>query len=258
MSSKNIQRINMKELKKKVVIITGGSRGIGRACCLAFADADAKIVFTYNKSKHEAEQLAGELKEKGISCVSILADVRDYQQCRSVVETTLARFKRLDILVNNAGIICDKALMMMMPEDWKNVIDTNLGGVFNMSRAAITTLLKQKSGCIINMGSVAGIVGMPRQTNYSAAKAGIIGFTRALSKEVAAYNIRVNVICPGFIHTDMVKSLRDDIKKGFIEAIPMKRFGEPAEVADICVFLASDKARYITGETIKVSGGLGI
>ncbi len=248
----------MKEFKGKTVIVTGGSRGIGRATCLAFAKSGASIVFTYRENKTEADKLAGELKDLKVACLGLQLDTRNYNQCRTVIENTLEKFKKLDILVNNAGITRDKALVMMLPEDWKDVIETNLGGVFNMSRAAITTFLKQKEGCIINMSSVSGLVGLPRQTNYSASKAGIIGFSKALAKEVAAYNIRVNVICPGFINTDMLNSLREDIKKEILNNIPVKRLGEPEEVANLCVFLASRKARYITGETIKIDGGLAI
>ncbi|MDP2922870.1 MAG: 3-oxoacyl-[acyl-carrier-protein] reductase [Candidatus Omnitrophota bacterium] len=248
----------MDDLKEKTVIITGGSRGIGRACCLAFAKAGANIVFTYNKSKKEAEELTGEINKLGVNCLSIQTDVRDYNQCRSVVEKALERFKELDILVNNAGITKDKALLMMTLDDWKDVVETNLGGTFNMTRAAITTLLKQKKGCIINMSSVSGIVGLARQTNYSASKAGIIGFSKALAKEVAAYNIRVNAVCPGFINTEIVASLHENIKKEILNTIPVKRLGEVDEVANLCVFLASDKANYITGEVIKIDGGLAI
>ena len=255
-SWKNILLIKMDKFKEKIVIISGGSRGIGRAICLAFAKEKANIVFTYNKSADEALKLAKELTGLGVEVLSLQADVRDYNQCRQVIENTLKKFNRIDILINNAGIVRDKSLMMMLQEDWKDVIETNLGGVFNMTRAAITTLLKQKNGCIINMSSVSGVAGIARQTNYSASKAGIIGFSRSLAKEVAAYNIRVNVVCPGFINTDMVNSLTDNIKKGILEAIPTKRLGEPEEVANVCLFLASEQANYITGETIKIDGGL--
>jgi 3-oxoacyl-[acyl-carrier protein] reductase len=248
----------MGDFKGKTVIITGGSRGIGRACCLAFAKRGANIVFTYNKSVEDADRLGKEIEKLGVGCLSFKVDIKDYNLCRKVVEETLRKYSQLDILVNNAGIVKDKALMMMLLDEWKDVVDTNLGGVFNMSRACVTTFLKQKKGCIINMSSVSGLMGLPRQTNYSASKAGIIGFSKALAKEVAPYNIRVNVIAPGFINTDMVSSLREDIKKEIIDNIPIKRFGEPEEVAGVCVFLASDEANYITGEVIKIDGGLAI
>jgi 3-oxoacyl-[acyl-carrier protein] reductase len=248
----------MDELKGKTAIITGGSRGIGRACVLAFAEAGANVIFTYNKSAKEAEEVTAKVKKTGAASLSFQIDVRDYNQCRSVIEKTLEQFKEIDILVNNAGITRDKALMMMTLEDWKDVIETNLGGTFNMTRAAITTLLKQKKGCIINMSSISGMVGLARQTNYSASKAGIIGFSKALAKEVAPYNIRVNAVCPGFINTDIVSSLHEYIKKEILKTIPVKRIGETKEVADLCVFLACDKSNYITGEAIKIDGGLAI
>ncbi len=248
----------MESIKGKTVIITGGSRGIGKACCLAFAKWGANIAFTYSKSKTEAQALAKEIEDLGVNCLSIQADVKDLAQCSAVIEETMKKFSRLDIIINNAGITRDKALFMMPKEDWQEVIDTNLGGVFNMSRAAITTLLKQKSGCIINMSSISGITGLARQVNYSASKAGIIGFTKALAKEVAGYGVRVNAVCPGFIETDMVAGLKEELKKEAVKTIPVKRFGQPREVADLCVFLASDSASYITGEAIKVDGGLAI
>lgn len=246
----------MRELEGITVIITGGSRGIGRACCQAFARLGANVVFTYNKSRKEADILKKELKSFKIGYISIQADVRDYNQCRDVLEKALKKFKKIDVLINNAGIVKDKALLMMVLDDWKDVIDTNLSGTFNMTRCAITTFLKQKKGCIINIGSVSGLRGMPRQTNYGASKAGIIGFSQSLAKEVAAYNIRVNVVCPGYIDTEMVTSLREDIKKEIINSIPIKRLGRPREIADACVFLASDKAGYITGAVIPVDGGV--
>lgn len=245
-------------MQAKTAIITGGSRGIGRACALAFAREGANIVFTYNKSKDAADTLCGEIEELGASCLGIQADVRDYDKCRAVVEAALKKFDKLDIILNNAGIIKDAALAMMRPEDWQDVIATNLGGCFNMTRAAIITLVKQKNGCVINMSSIAGLVGIARQTNYSAAKAGIIGFSKALAKEVGPYNIRVNVVCPGYIQTDMVESVPEKFKKALLENIPMKRMGTPEEVAQACLFLASDGAGYITGKVIQLDGGLAI
>lgn len=243
-------------MKGKVVIITGGSRGIGRACVLAFGKNSANVVYTYNKSKSAVDTLNSELDNMDVRYLSLQADVRDYNSVKDVVKKTLDEFGHIDVVVNNAGITRDKALVMMTLDDWRDVIEVNLGGVFNMSRAVITTLLKQKSGCIINISSVSGLVGIPRQTNYCASKAGIIGFSRALAKEVAAYNIRVNAICPGYIDTDMVASLRDDIKENVVNMVPMKRLGDPQEVAEYCLFLASDKAKYITGSIAVIDGGL--
>ncbi len=246
----------MPDLKDKVVIITGGAKGIGRACCFSFGEEGAKVVFTYYRSEQQAVEVEEALREKGVDCLKLKLDVRDYNACCEVVRKTLERFKKIDVLVNNAGIVKDRALVMMTTEDWKEVIDTNLGGTFNMTRACITTFLKAKNGCIINISSISGIEGIARQTNYSASKAGIIGFSKALAKEVAGYNIRVNVVCPGYINTEMVSSLKEDIKKKIVEEVPVKRVGEPSEVAGVCVFLASSKADYITGEIIRVDGGM--
>src|SRR3989338_5285870 len=248
----------MRGLKNKTAIITGGSRGICPACCLAFAREGANIAFTYNKSRQEAEKIKEEILSLGAEPLSFQADVKDYTQCRKVIEDTLAKFGKIDILINNAGITKDRALFMMTLEEWKEVIDTNLGGTFNMTRAAITTLMKQKEGCIINMSSVSGLIGLSKQSNYSASKAGIIGFSKALAKEVAPLNIRVNAVCPGFIETDMTAALNENMKKQILELIPEKRLGRPEEVAELCVFLASGKAAYIAGEAIKIDGGLAI
>ncbi|MFC1698716.1 3-oxoacyl-ACP reductase family protein [Candidatus Omnitrophota bacterium] len=246
------------EFKQQTVIITGGSSGIGRALCLAFAKLGANIVFTFNKSKDKARELKQIIADLGVPCLVVPTEIKDYGQCREVIEQAIAQFSKIDILINNAGIVRDRALMMMLQEDWQEVIDTNLGGVFNMSRAAITTFLKQRQGCIINISSVSGLIGLPRQTNYSAAKAGIIGFSKALAKEVAAYNIRVNVVCPGYIKTNMVSSLKKELLDSLINAIPFKRLGDPEEVAELCVYLSSTRARYITGEVVKIDGGLAI
>jgi len=248
----------MDELKNNVAVITGGARGIGKACCFAFAREGAHIAFTYNSSEKEAAALKNDLGKLGVKAVAIKTNVRDFAQCKKTIEITLAELGRLDILVNNAGIIRDKALAMMELDDWKDVIDTNLGGTFNICRAAIYTLFKQKNGCIINIGSVSGITGLPRQVNYSAAKAGIIGLTKSLAKEVAQYGIRVNCVCPGFIQTDMIGGMKEEMKESFLKAIPLKRFGKTEEVADLCVYLASSKAGYITGEVIKIDGGMAI
>lgn len=242
----------------KTVVITGGARGIGRACCLEFARQGANVVFTYNKSKPEAEQLNVEICRMGADSLMLQADVRDFDQCRQTAAQVLERFGAIDVLINNAGIIRDKALMMMQKEDWQDVIDTNLNGVFNITRSFIVSFMKQKQGNIINITSVSGIIGLPRQTNYSASKGGVIAFTRALAKETAAFNIRVNAIAPGFIRTDMVKDLKEDIRDTMMRRIPLARFGEPEEVAKVAAFLAGDASSYMTGQVITVDGGLGV
>ncbi len=188
----------------------------------------------------------------------ILLDAKDFDGTITMVENVRERLGRLDILVNNAGITRDKSLMMMRKEDWSEVIDTNLTGVFNASRACIITFLKQKSGSIVNISSVSGIHPLPGQVNYAAAKAGVIGFTKSLAREVAPYNVRVNAVAPGFVATEMTAALAEKVKKRFLNMIPVGRFGTTEEVAKAVLFLVSDEARYITGQTLQLDGGLGI
>lgn len=241
-------------LKDKVAIVTGGSRGIGRAIALELIHCGAKVVFTYLKSQGAAALLLDEIKALGGEAEAVKSDSRDFAEAKNAIEETLKKFGSLDILVNNAGIIKDKALMLMDPSEWQEVIDTNLTGYFNMARNSIVTMMKQKSGNIINISSVAGVVGTPRQVNYASAKAGIVGLTKSLAKEVAAYNIRVNAVAPGYIETDMTKDLKQ--KENLLKMIPAGRFGNPEEVAKTVSFLASDRSDYITGQVIKVDGGL--
>ena len=243
-------------LQDKVAIVTGGTRGIGRAIVFELIQNGAKVVFTYLKSDETAGIILDEIKELRGEAEAIKADNRSFNDSRKVVKETLNKFEKLDILVNNAGIIKDKALMMMEPAEWQEVIDTDLTGYFNMSKACIVTMLKQKSGNIVNISSVAGIVGTARQVNYSSAKAGIIGLTKSLAREVAAYNIRVNAVAPGYIETDMTKDLKQ--KENMLKLIPCGRFGKAEEIARVVSFLASDNAGYITGQVIKVDGGLAI
>lgn len=243
-------------LQDKVAIVTGGTRGIGRAIVFELIQNGAKVVFTYLKSDETAGIILDEIKKLRGEAEAIKADNRSFDDSRKVVEETLNKFEKLDILINNAGIIKDKALMMMEPAEWQEVIDTDLTGYFNMSKACIVTMLKQKSGNIVNISSVAGIVGTARQVNYSSAKAGIIGLTKSLAKEVAAYNIRVNAVAPGYIETDMTKDLKQ--KENMLKLIPCGRFGKAEEIARVVSFLVSDNAGYITGQVIKVDGGLAI
>ena len=245
-----------KLLLDRVVIVTGGSRGIGKAIVEEFVEQGALVAFNYLKSKENAIKLKKEIEDDGGEAMVFKCDVRNYDDMKEMVDQVKERFGRLDIIVNNAGILKDKALMFMEEDDWGDVIATNLSGTFNLTRAAIVTFLKQKSGNIINITSVAGITGMPRQVNYSASKSGIIGFTKALAKEVGSYNIRVNAIAPGYTDTDMLKDLKDDHKKQLLGLIPLGRFGKPKEVARVAAYLASDNSNYVTGQIIKVDGGL--
>lgn len=243
-------------LQDRVAVVTGGSRGIGKAIVLDLIHSGAKVVFTYLKNEEAAALVLDEIKELGGKAEAIRSDSKDFTRAKNVIEETVKRFGRIDILVNNAGIIKDKALMFMEPAEWQEVIDTNLTGYFNMAKACIVTMMKQKSGNIINISSVAGVVGTPRQVNYASAKAGIAGLTKSLAKEVASYNIRVNAVAPGYIETDMTRDLKG--KENLLKLIPCGRLGNPEEVAKAVTFLVSDKAGYITGQVIKVDGGLAI
>lgn len=243
-------------LKGKVAIVTGGTRGIGREIVLSLAKQGAKVAFNYKLSDSEAKELLKEVDNFGSEALSYKFDVRDSNSAKEFVEKVREYFGGLDILINNAGIIKDKALMMMEKSDWDEVIDTNLTGCFNLARACIVGFLKQKSGNIVNITSSAGISGAARQTNYSASKAGIVGFTKSLAKEVAQYNIRVNAVAPGFIDTDMVKTLKDEYKTKLKSFIPKGEFGKPEDVANAVLFLLGEGSSYITGQVLRVDGGM--
>lgn len=242
-------------LKDDVAIVTGGVRGIGMAIVFELVQNGAKVLFTYLKSDESAGIMLDEIKELKGEAEAIKADVRIYDEAKKTVDETMNKFGKIDILVNNAGIIKDKALLMMEPSEWVEVINTNLTGYFNMAKACIVTMLKQKRGVIINISSVSGIIGMPRQINYCAAKAGEIGLTKSLAREVASYGIRVNAIAPGFVNTNMTKDLKKD---DLLKLIPFGRFGEPDEIAKVVTFLASNNSNYITGQVIKIDGGYAI
>lgn len=225
---------------------------------LALARAGAACAFTYGSNREAAEALAGEIRAAGGQALAVQCDARDFPAATAAVELIKTTFGRIDILVNNAGITRDKSLMMMSPQDWSDVIDTNLTGVFNAARACIIAFLKQKSGNIVNIASVSGIHPLAGQTNYAAAKAGVIGFTKSLAKEVAPYNIRVNAVAPGFIETDMTAGFNEKTREKFLAMIPLHRFGTPEEVSQAVLFLLSEESRYITGQAIQLDGGLGI
>ena len=245
-------------LKNQTAIVTGASRGIGRAIALKLADLGANVAFNYQNSPDHASTLEKELTAKGVKAIASRVDIKNFDEVKTWIESVKAELGGLDILVNNAGIIRDKALMMMSTDDWHQVIDTNLTGVFNATRASIVTLMKQKKGRIINISSVSGVIGLPRQVNYSASKGGINAFTKALAKEVASFGIRVNAVAPGFIETEILSGFTLDQKLKIIEMIPLSRIGSVDDVCGVVEFLLSEQASYVTGQVIVVDGGLAI
>jgi 3-oxoacyl-[acyl-carrier protein] reductase len=238
-------------------IITGGSKGIGAGIVRHFAMKGIETVFSYRNSADEAEALAAEVRrDTGLKCLALRADIKDAGSAAGFFEAGTEALGGVDILVNNAGITMDKSLMMMEPEEWREVLATNLDGLFNLTRAAVTTFLRQKGGSIINMTSAGALKGMAGQTNYAASKAGIIGFTKALSKECAMRKVTVNAIAPGFIETDMTDKLAENYKSEVLKSIPLGRFGKVEEVAAMAYFLGSEEARYVTGQVFVVDGGI--
>ena len=245
-------------MKDKTAIVTGGTRGIGRAIVLELARNGCNVVFNYSKSDDLANALVKEIEALGVKAVAKKVDVSDFEAAKNMVKEVKDEFGQIDYLINNAGITRDKLLAIMKEDDWDDVINTNLKSVYNFSKAVIMTMIKQKSGNILNITSVSGIAGVAGQVNYSSSKAGMIGFTKALAKEVGKANINVNAIACGFIETDMTSSLPDEYKKKMTDMTSLKRFGRPEEIAKITAFLLSDDAKYITGHVLTVDGGLAI
>lgn len=246
----------MIDLTAKAALVTGASRGIGRAVALRLGELGASVAVNYFKSADGAEAVVSEIRARGGQAIAVQGDVSNFDEAARVVKATIDAFGRLDILVNNAGTTRDNLLALMKEEDFDFIIANDLKSVFNCSKAALRQMMKQKYGRIVNMSSVAGIIGNPGQTNYSAAKAGIIGFTKAMAKEYAARGIAVNAVAPGYIPTDLTNVLPQEIKDNIVKFVALQRFGTCEEVADVVAFLASDRASYITGQTIAVDGGL--
>ena len=248
----------MSEFEGRAAIVTGGSRGIGRAIVRELARRGANVAFSFSKNKELADQLAAEIEGIGRRALAFQADVTAAAAAEKMVRSVKTELGSVDYLVNNAGITRDKLIMMMSEDDWDAVLDTNLKGVFNVTKPAVSVMVRQRRGAILNITSISGVVGMAGQTNYSASKAGLIGFTKALAKEVARRSITVNALALGLIETDMTVALADEYKQKMLEQIPLGRYGTVEEVARIAVFLLSDDARYITGQVIQADGGLAI
>lgn len=253
-----LQNLNylMKLLEGKTVIITGASRGIGKGIAEIFATHGANIAFTYSSSVESAQALEADLTAQGVKAKGYQSDASDFTQANAMVEAVLAEFGTVDVLINNAGITKDNLLMRMSEEDFDKVIDVNLKSVFNMTKAVQKTMLKNRAGSIINMSSVVGVKGNAGQANYAASKAGVIGFTKSVALELGSRNIRCNAIAPGFIETEMTAKLSEDVVQGWRDGIPMKRGGSTKDVADACLFFASDLSAYVTGQVLNVDGGM--
>ncbi len=244
-------------LQGKTALITGASRGIGKGIAEVFAKNGANIAFTFASSVEKAKAFEEELQTKfGIKAKGYQSDASNYEAAMALSENVLADFGNIDILINNAGITKDTLLMRMSEEQWDDVITTNLKSTFNLTKACLKTFLKNKAGSIINMSSVIGVTGNAGQANYAASKAGMIGFTKSIAKELGSRNVRCNAIAPGFIETEMTAGLDPEVKKTWVEGIPLKRGGSVEDVANCCLFLASDMSAYITGQTINVCGGM--
>ena len=246
----------MSEFDGRVAIVTGGSRGIGRAIVKELSSRGANVAFSFTKNRDMADELVAELQNSDRRVVAYQADVTDFAAADAMVKQVKGELGSIDYLVNNAGITRDKLIMMMSQEDWDAVIDTNLKGVFNVTKHVISVMVRQRRGAILNIASISGVVGMAGQTNYSASKAGLIGFTKALAKEVGRRNITVNALALGLIETDMTAALPEEYKQKMLEQIPLGRYGLVEEVAKVAAFLLSDDARYITGQVIQADGGL--
>lgn len=245
-------------LEGKVALVTGASRGIGRQVALTLASYGADVIVNYHGSKEKAEQVCEEIRSMNRKAVAVQCDVSDYEQCSIMMQSMLEQFSNIDILVNNAGVTKDNLVLKMSAEDFDYVVDTNLKGTFYTIKHLYKAFIKQRSGRIINLSSVSGLLGNPGQANYAASKAGVIGLTKTLAKELASRNITVNAVAPGYIDTDMTQALSDAQREAMVAQIPLKRVGTTKDIAETVAFLASDRASYITGQVISVDGGMAI
>lgn len=240
----------------KSALVTGASRGIGRSIAIQLAEEGYKVAVNYAGNKEKADAVVEEIKAKGVEAFAIQANVANGDEVKAMIKEVVSQFGSVDVLVNNAGITRDNLLMRMKEQEWDDVIDTNLKGVFNCIQKVTPQMLRQKSGSIINLSSVVGAVGNPGQANYVATKAGVIGLNKSAARELASRNITVNAVAPGFIVSDMTDALSEELKAQMLEQIPLAKFGEDSDIANTVAFLASEKAKYITGQTIHVNGGM--
>lgn len=246
----------MRKLEGKVAVVTGASRGIGRAIALKLAEEGAKVVVNYSGSQAKAEEVVAMIQENGGEAIAVQASVSKTEEVTALMDAAVKTYGSLDILVNNAGITRDNLIMRMKEDEWDDVLNTNLKGVFLCTKAVTRQMMKQRAGRIINISSIVGVAGNAGQANYVAAKAGVIGLTKTTAKELASRNILVNAIAPGFIETEMTEQLPEDIKQGILTQIPLAKLGQPEDIAKAVAFLASDDANYMTGQTLHIDGGM--
>ena len=243
-------------LQGKTALITGGSRGIGRAIAIKLAENGSNVIINYSSNKEAAEEVVKEIESHGVKALAVKCNITNSEEIKAMIDAIDEKFDTVDILVNNAGITKENLFLRMKEEDWESVMDVNLKGVFLCTKAVIRKMIKQKFGKIINVSSVVGVAGNPGQANYCASKAGVIGFTKSLAKELGGKSIYVNAVAPGFIETDMTSELPEKVKTSMLDSVPLKRYGKPEDVANVVLFLSSDLSNYVTGQVIHIDGGM--